>query len=210
MASALQERLTDYRFAATALGWHPGFGVACSVEGWYSPEWEPYWDLAPHRDFLAFTRDPSLIATGLGGVRLICDDPINPQFQGRSVYSAALHAIRDLDWSSDKSHAVIVYSANPACAEYQTGDPDCDTEKVSGYTSDSVISAANAENISVFLLNAGYGSYEARMRGPFQAIAEQTGGWYTEENSDVWPMLTALETAFDAVADKFVSPPPVP
>jgi hypothetical protein len=107
---------------------------------------------------------------------------------------------------------VIVISANPACNEYgAAGDPECDTEKVSNLTSQDVISAANAENISLFMLNIGTGSYEARMRGPFQAIAEQTGGWYTEENSDIWPMLTALETGFDAVADKAgISPPPVP
>ena len=51
-----------------------------------------------------------------------------------------------------------------------------------------------------FMMNAGSGSYEAKMRGPFQEIALQTGGWYTEESSDIWPMLHALETAFDVVA----------
>jgi hypothetical protein len=114
-----------------------------------------------------------------------------------------MHAIHDFLWREDAFRAVIVASKNPACFEWRGGPGDCDydTEKVSGYTSQDVINAANAKNISLFMLNINSaGDYQDRLRGPFQAIAEQTDGWYTEE--EIWPMLHALKTAFDAVADK--------
>jgi hypothetical protein len=96
---------------------------------------------------------------------------------------------------------VIVFAVEPVCLEYQ--NPECDTEVVTGYTRQDVIDAAQNAGVSLYMMNAGYGSYEEKLRIPFQEIAAETSGWYVEEDSDIWPMLHALENAFDAVADDF-------
>ena len=207
VASELGSKFENYRFAATAFGAYPEYGVACSGyngEEWYLDDFKPLWDTAPYRDFLDFTSNDSTIDEALGNVRLICDDPlpVYPPYGGKSVYTATIHAINDFAWREDAFRTVIVFSVNPACWEYRDTFPYCDTEKVSGYTSQDVIDAALAANVRLIMINAGWGSYRDRMRGPFQEIALQTNGWYTEDYLNFWPMLTAFEKSFQWVLDE--------
>jgi hypothetical protein len=204
VAALLDNKFSDYRFAATAMGAHPEFAVECSgYEGqeWYLPDFDPWWDTTPYVDFLSFTSDPSTVAGGLGQIRPICSDPIpvyDPIIGGKSVYSATIHAINDFAWRSDAElRTLIVFSVNPACYEVPDDPPYCDVEKGSGYTRQDVIDAAIAADVRLIMINAGWGSYRERMRDPFQEIALQTDGWYTEDDLDFWPMLTTFETSFD-------------
>jgi len=198
VAAELAVRFEDYRFAATAFGAHPGYAVPCSVEDWYFPE-ITFWDLAPYRDFLDFTDNPFAIAEGLGQIKPICDDPLDVpgRSDGKSVYSAMMHAIQDYTWREDAFRVLIAFSVYPACWEWGDTPPYCDTEKVSGYTSNDVITAANEAGITLIMMNSGWGSYYDRMQWPFLNMAEKTDGWYTEDWSDFWPMLRAFESAFE-------------
>jgi len=207
VAAELGAKFKNYRFAATAFGAYPEYAVPCSGyddSEWYLYDFRPLWDTAPYRDFLDLTSSDSTISDALSHVRLICDDPlpVYPPYGGKSVYTAVIHTINDFAWREDAFRTAIVFSVNPACWEYGDTSPYCDTEKGSGYTSQDVIDAAIAANVRLIMINAGWGSYKERMRGPFQEIASQTNGWYTEDYLNFWPMLTAFEKSFQWVLDE--------
>lgn len=200
IAAALEERFPDgFRLAGTAFGSWPDFAASCE-SGYYMTHEYEYWDTAEFRDFLDFTADAEAIASATASLAPICDDRRNyEEYMGHSVYSAAIHAIRDFEWRENAYRAVIVHSQTPACRYYSAGDY-CDAEPKTDFTKEHVVEAALEKGVALFMLNMGWHSNMDHMRGPFKYMADNTDGWYTEDKSTLWPVLTLLEAAFDQVA----------